>query len=932
MFFKKNSFKIKTIIFSIALIIVVFSFSITAVVLYSNTSDFIKEKITNSSYSNLSQISKKIEMSFSEVENVTKRIAESNVLKEYLDQYNSKKHIAFENVYLTKQINNFLKNSKVYAEGIIDSILFVTPEEHFYVGENRYKDHVSINYNTLTDSSFYKSMSENPAKPFLLYLDDDLIENDDIYTSMDNVLVKGNTLFVLKSVFNNQTYGIVLIKINDDWINSILEENSLTAIIDNKSILWKGEQVGDIPVGSIISKMSNKDEGVIEGPDKQRMFYNKLSWGEWYLLYFEYLPSGIQQLKSIGNYIILSFIISILISVGISKFTLNKLIEPLNSLTSSVRKYKSKDDADTFISIKKDKYSIRERILFYYFMVIIIPLAFFVFSYFLFSKNIIQNELLQSEQTAFNQTSENISLYMEKKLKAISSMSYDRTIQNALVSEQENLNSNKLYQVVNSYMLLANGYDDININNINGKRILSTYNNNKDYHSTESKLAAWSVNSDKIGWRNSRKDELGRFILKIVIKVRGYDLDSHYNKYLLEDIGNIEINLEESELEQFYRDIYLKSNAKIMIVDNQERVVSSIDKSLIGSSYTNLKRDKSLNQSVITFEKAIDNTPWILVGEYDYKAILNEFTQILYYVGFILIIIVLFLIIVSFEISYRLASSLTRVNKAMTEVAHGDLSYGVSENSRISEIAELASTFNEMMTRIDMLIDDLIITKNKQQRLEMEKRDVEIYALQSQIKPHFLCNTLESIRCLVKEKSETSAIEMLKDLSDLFRYGISKVENLIPIEQELAHAAAYTRIMSKRFKNISFKWELEDEANAYYTPKMLLQPVIENAIYHGIVPHIPHGEINISCKLSEDSIIFKISDNGVGICKIKLDELNEQLERGESNRIGINNVYKRLKLYFGSKAALDIESIQQKGTTVTIVIPKIDHDYFIQLS
>lgn len=173
---------------------------------------------------------------------------------------------------------------------------------------------------------------------------------------------------------------------------------------------------------------------------------------------------------------------------------------------------------------------------------------------------------------------------------------------------------------------------------------------------------------------------------------------------------------------------------------------------------------------------------------------------------------------------------------------------------------------------------------------------------------------------------------MLKDLSDLFRYGISKVENLIPIEQELAHAAAYTRIMSKRFKNISFKWELEDEANAYYTPKMLLQPVIENAIYHGIVPHIPHGEINISCKLSEDSIIFKISDNGVGICKIKLDELNEQLERGESNRIGINNVYKRLKLYFGSKAALDIESIQQKGTTVTIVIPKIDHDYFIQLS
>jgi len=125
---KKQNFKIRSIIFSIALIIVIISFSVTAVVLFKNTSGFLKSKITNSNYSNLSQISKRIEICFSEVENVTKRIAQSYVLKEYLDQYKSKKHIAFENVYLTKQISNFLKNSKIYTEGIIDSILFVTPE------------------------------------------------------------------------------------------------------------------------------------------------------------------------------------------------------------------------------------------------------------------------------------------------------------------------------------------------------------------------------------------------------------------------------------------------------------------------------------------------------------------------------------------------------------------------------------------------------------------------------------------------------------------------------------------------------------------------------------------------------------------------------------------------------------------------------------
>jgi len=928
---KKQNFKIRSIIFSIALIIVIISFSVTAVVLFKNTSGFLKSKITNSNYSNLSQISKRIEICFSEVENVTKRIAQSYVLKEYLDQYKSKKHIAFENVYLTKQISNFLKNSKIYTEGIIDSILFVTPEEHFYVGENSDKGHVAIDYKTLINSSFCKSLNENPEKPVLLYLDEDIIEYDKFNTNKDNILVKGSTLFALKSVFNNQLYGIVLIKINDNWINNILQENSMTAIIDNSSILWKGEQIGEIPVENIVSRMENRDEGIIEWTNRQRLFYNKLSWGEWYLLYFEELE-GVQRLRSFGYYLIISFVISIVISVVISKFTLNKLIEPLNNLIESVRKYKSEEDTGGFVAVKNDKRSIRERILLYYFMVIIIPLAFLVFSYFLFSENTIQNELIQSEKTAFNQTSENISLYMEKKLKAISSMSYDRTIQDALVSDPENINKNKLYAVVNSYMLLANGYDDITINNINGDMILSTYNNNKDYYSAKAELQAWNLSSDKIEWINSRKDELGRFILKIVIKVRGYDLDYHYKKYLLEDIGDIEINLEEDELEQIYRDIYLKSNAKTLIVDRQGRIVSSIDKGLIGLNYNGLRLDKSSNSRVITFEKDIEGTPWVFIGEYDYKDILNEFTQILYYIALILIVIVLFLIIVSYEISYRLANSLTRINKAMSDMDYGGLGYELPDNSHISEIAELASTFNEMVTRIDTLIDDLIITKNKQRRLEMEKRDVEIYALQSQIKPHFLCNTLESIRCLVKEKKEDSAVEMLKDLSDLFRYGISKVENLIPIEQELAHAAAYTRIMSKRFKNINFKWEIEEETKNYYTPKMLLQPIIENAVYHGIVPHIQDGEIIISSRLGEEGVIFSITDNGVGMSKTMLEELNERLEKSDSNRVGLENVYKRLKLYFGDKARLNIESLQQKGTTVTIVIPVISDDYFIHLS
>lgn len=758
MLLRTRTYKLKTIIIFIVAITVVVSYTAAAMVLYVNTSDFLKEKVINSSYSNALQISKKVEMCFSEVENLTKRISTSNDLKEYIKEYYQRKHIPFDKVYLTE----------------------------------------------------------------------------------------------------------------------------------------------------------------------------KLSWGDWYLLYIEELESGNSSRKFITFYIVLTFLISVLISAIVSKFTLNRLIEPINSLVNNIRKYKSNEDTGTFLSIKTGKYGMRERILLYYFMVVIIPLVFFVFSYILFSKSTIQNEIIESEKTAFSQTAENISLLMGGKLKAISSMCFDKSIQNALVEEKEKIETGQLYQVLNNYMLLTNGYDDISIINMNGDTILSTYNN-KNYNS-DSELLKWNDKTDIIFWQNTRKDELGRFVFSVVIRVRGADLDPVYDRFLLKHIGNIVINIDESELEQLYRDIYLKSNADIFIIDKNGTVVSSIDDNLIGLTYRELVNTKySDYHPVIAFSEEIDGTPWILVGNYDYYSVMDEFRYILYPSAFILIIIVLFLIIITYEISYRLVSRLSKINKAMSEVNYGVLPNELPRNSNITEIEELALTFNDMVTRIDSLIDDLIITKNQQKRLETEKRDVEIYALQSQIKPHFLCNTLESIRCLIKEKRETDALDMLKDLSDLFKYGISKVEGLIPIGQELAHAAAYTRIMNKRFVNMKFVWHIDDNAKRFLTPKMILQPVIENSINHGLVPRNSQGEISIYCEITDNSIIFRVADNGVGMEETRLLEVENNLKSSKSNRVGLENVYKRLKLCFGDETDIIIDSTEKIGTSVTIKIPKVNEGNYESL-
>lgn len=918
---KNKRFGIKTIISVVAMVVSVLSFSITAIILYKNTAGFLKDKVTSASLSNLSQISKKIEMSFAEIENLTKRITISNVLRGHILQYSQRKHLPFDNRYISQEITNFLINAKEYADGV-DSIFIVTPEDHFYVSENPYRDHERIDYDTLLTVPLFKQLRNHPERPFLLYLDEDVFIHNKEMTSKDNILTRGSALFASAIILDDQTSAIVIIKINDDWIKGILNENYQAAILDGKNILWKGAQV-DTPSMENAFPAITGNEGVAEdaGASTERAFYKKLSWGEWYLVYFEDLKSSTNRLKGIGNLVLISFIISMGMSFAISRLTIKKLIEPMNHLIHNVRRYRSNDEQDPDLRIKRDKFSMRDRILVYYFSVILVPLSLMIATYFVFSQQIIHDELINTEATAFNQTAENISLFIEKKLKAISSMNYDRTIQDALVKEQHELNRDVLYEVVNGYMLLTNGYDDISFYNKNHERILSTYNNNKAYQGEIDNLPV--SNDEKIKWLSVDKDELGRNILGIVIEVNGYDLDTSYRDYLLKNIGYIALRLDESDLEQIYRDIYVKSNANVNMVDETNTIISSVDKSRIGLLNEPM-RDGFLEHrsGSLTFTEPIHGTPWRLTAEYDYQEIYDDFLQILYYSGSILFIIVIFLIIVSYEISFRVSNSIARFNQILTDAKDDmDLQY-FPNNSRISEVYELATTFNEMVTRIDTLIDDLILSKNKQNRLQTEKRDAEILALQSQIKPHFLCNTLESIRCLVKEKKEIPATEMLKDLSDLFRYGISKVENLIHIQQELSHAAAYTRIMKKRFENIQFDFEIDEDVYDYQAPKMVLQPIIENAIYHGLVPQKSQGMIKISCRAEKNTILFIVADDGVGMDGNALSQLRERLRQSHSNRIGLDNVQKRLKLYFGEKACIQIDS-DSKGTTVTIKIPKL---------
>ena len=206
---------------------------------------------------------------------------------------------------------------------------------------------------------------------------------------------------------------------------------------------------------------------------------------------------------------------------------------------------------------------------------------------------------------------------------------------------------------------------------------------------------------------------------------------------------------------------------------------------------------------------------------------------------------------------------------------------------------------------------------------ELNLRKTELKALQAQINPHFLYNTLDSIAWMCERGKNADAVEMVNALARLFRISISRGHELITIKDELLHAESYLKIQAYRYKNqFSYHFDVEESCLSYLCNKITLQPIIENAIYHGINGLVDEGEITITVREQGEDILFKVEDNGAGM-EPEIVQAILAKERSDHTGIGIKNVNDRLKIYFGSNYGITIDSAPDEGTRVYIKMPKV---------
>lgn len=364
----------------------------------------------------------------------------------------------------------------------------------------------------------------------------------------------------------------------------------------------------------------------------------------------------------------------------------------------------------------------------------------------------------------------------------------------------------------------------------------------------------------------------------------------------------------------------------ILIVDDSDNLVFSTVSSSSASAIEALSlaslnhfggmRARTDGRNLYVNINTLSQTRWRIITGYDITEVAKTRARTL----LVTVLVVLFVFLLSAFaagfISLRITRPLARLQRVMGKVENGDIGISVEPGSQ-REIAALSHAFNRMIEQIRTLMDRVVAEQR-------DKRKTELRALQNQINPHFLYNTLDSIVWLAENGRTHDVITTVVALAKFFRIGISRGDQFIPIRDELEHIRNYLTIQKIRYMD-RFEYILDAEEGILDRKimKLVLQPIVENAINHGIGDEPAHIMIRGFSDSKLRRTVFEIHNTGYGLTKARIDQIMQSLSSSEqSTGVGLKNTWQRLKVYYGEDAGIEIESIPDESTTVRLWIPE----------
>lgn len=404
------------------------------------------------------------------------------------------------------------------------------------------------------------------------------------------------------------------------------------------------------------------------------------------------------------------------------------------------------------------------------------------------------------------------------------------------------------------------------------------------------------------------------------------------NEYGTMKDGILLVDINSSGIERVCQSAELGNSSYIYLMDDQGEIIYHPKQQLLYShldTENNLwavqQEDGSYQESfdgeerLVTI-KTVGYTGWKLVAISPLQEVVSQYSKIRVFVLLISLIAFFVMGLVNILVSSKIANPIRRLEQSVRKLERGELNTPIAVSGSY-EIKHLGKTIQSMVLQMRSLMDDIVEEQEQKKKSELE-------ALQTQINPHFLYNTLDSVIWMIENERYDGAVTMVTALARFFRISISKGKSIITVEEEMEHARNYLTIQNIRYKN-KFKYTVtvEPKIKEMATVKLIVQPLIENAIYHGMayMDEDEGGEIRVTAYGKNGELFIDVADNGSGMQPEVQDQVMSGVikEKSKGSGIGVRNVQERIKLYFGMTYGIEIFSEPDEGTLVRIRMPQI---------
>jgi two-component system, sensor histidine kinase YesM len=395
------------------------------------------------------------------------------------------------------------------------------------------------------------------------------------------------------------------------------------------------------------------------------------------------------------------------------------------------------------------------------------------------------------------------------------------------------------------------------------------------------------------------------------------------------ELGQLGIEIKESVLFDVLRDPVIRKFGKVFVIDGEGTTVSNnmpeyFRRNVKNSNFPGYIGNKKINEvervngkDFIVISIPIENIRCSIVGIFPVDNFNGEVKSSLTSIIFVLIISSLLLAGVIYIITNLLLGRIKKLVRAIKQVKEGNLDVSVNVTST-DEFGEMASSFNHMTRRIHELVETVY-------KIQLMEREAELKALEAQINPHFLYNTLATVSWVARKANVPEIVKISNSLAKFYRLVLSKGERMIFVREELDMLTSYLNIQKIRFEYMfDVNYLIDEGIYDFKVAKNILQPLVENALHHGVEPKGTHGTITIKAKEWENKLLFQIIDDGIGMGPETLKSILEgKVERSNGSGYAIKNIIERLKVYYGDEQKVTIFSKIGIGTVITITLAKI---------